>query len=332
MRLLPGLAVASILALAAGALAAPAEADTLKLRMSVESTPGAPTQYILGAFRDALNEEMGDDVEIEYFDSGTLGDEIVHMEQVRTGQLDVYPLGSDAVTLDPKWAVFDMPFLFPDRETVARVLDGEVGEELDRSMQDRAGLKVLGLGELGFRHITNNVRPIVTPEDLRGLKIRVPGSQTRIAAFQAFGANPVTMNIGELYLAMQQGVIDGQENPLSNVRAWSWFEVQKHLSMSSHVYTPVTLVMNLRRYESLTDEERAAVDSAARKAVEASRQYGADNDVKLVEELKQLSGGRMEFNDIDLAAFRAAADQVRPMIAEAAGAEFTDKVIAAAGN
>ena len=89
-----------------------AQAQPLKLRLSVESTPGAPTQHILASFRDALQTAFGDQVEIEYFDSGTLGDEIVHMQQVRTGQLDVIPIGSDAVQLDPKWAVFDIPFLF----------------------------------------------------------------------------------------------------------------------------------------------------------------------------------------------------------------------------
>ena len=99
-----------------------AAAADLKLRMSVESAPGAATQVMLAAFRDALQEEMGDAVEIEYFDGGTLGDEIVHMEQVRTGQLDVIPIGSDAVQLDSKWAIFDMPFLFPDRETASRIL------------------------------------------------------------------------------------------------------------------------------------------------------------------------------------------------------------------
>ena len=95
--------------------------EPIQVRMSVESAPGAATQVMLAAFRDALQEEMGDAVEIEYFDGGTLGDEIVHMEMVRTGQLDVIPIGSDAVELDSKWAIFDMPFLFPDRETaVAR--------------------------------------------------------------------------------------------------------------------------------------------------------------------------------------------------------------------
>ena len=319
------------LAVAMVAHAQPANAQ-LKLKISVESKPGSPTQYILGAFRDALKAEMGDKVAIEYFDSGTLGDEIVHMEQVRTGQLDVIPIGSDAVTLDPKWAVFDMPFLFPDRATVAKVLDGPIGEELDKSFQQKAGLKVLGLGELGFRHITNNVRPIKVPDDLKGLKLRVPGSKTRIMAFQKLGANPVTMNIGELYLGMQQGVVDGQENPLSNVRAWSWYEVQKYISMSSHVYTPVTLSMNLKRYQSLTPEQRAAVDKAAKAAVAASRKYGADNDAKLVKEITDLAKGKTAFNDVDKDAFKKASVPILDEIAKVAGEEFTKKVVAATGN
>ena len=108
--------------------------------MSVESAPGAATQVMLAAFRDALQEEMGDAVAIEYFDGGTLGDEIVHMEMVRTGQLDVIPIGSDAVQLDSKWAIFDMPFLIPDREAAAKILDGEIGEELSASMRESADL------------------------------------------------------------------------------------------------------------------------------------------------------------------------------------------------
>ena len=182
-----------------------AGAADLNLKMSVESAPGAATQVMLAAFRDALEEELGDAVAIEYFDGGTLGDEIVHMEMVRTGQLDVIPIGSDAVQLDAKWAVFDMPFLIPDRAVASKILDGEIGQQLTQSMRASADLQVLGFGEIGFRNITNNVRPVVTPADLRGLKLRVPGSKTRILAFEKLGATPVTMNIGELYLALQQG-------------------------------------------------------------------------------------------------------------------------------
>lgn len=320
-----------LLAVAAVSLlgASGAQAEVLKLRLSVESTPGASTQHMLASFRDFLKEELGDDVEIEYFDSGTLGDEIVHMQQVRTGQLDVIPIGSDAVQLDSKFAVFDIPFLFADRQAVAKVLDGDIGQQLDASFQKNAGLKVLGFGEIGFRNISNNVRPVRVPEDLKGLKLRTPGSKTRILSFKMLGASPIKMNIGEVYLAMQQGVVDGQENPLGNIRKWSWYEVQKYISMSHHVYTPITFVMNLERYNSLSDEQRAAVDRAAGKAVLASRQYGTDNDSKLLDEIKQLSKGKVEFNEIDQAAFQAAAKPIAVEIGKVAGEDFTKAVMTA---
>lgn len=309
--------------------AATAYAEPLKLRLSVESTPGASTQHMLASFRDALKAEMGNDVEIEFFDSGTLGDEIVHMQQVRTGQLDVIPIGSDAVQLDPKFAVFDIPFLFSSREQVAAVLDGPIGEELDKSLQEKAGLKVLGYGEIGFRHITNNVRPIVKPEDLQGVKLRTPGSKTRIMSFEMLGATPIKMNVGEIYLALEQGVIDGQENPFGNIRKWSWFEVQKYISISRHVYTPITFVMNLDRYEELTPEQRQKVDKAARVAVEKSRKYGADNDAKLEQEIRELAPN-VKFNDIDKKAFKEASKPIAKKIGAIAGEEFTDKFVAAA--
>ena len=303
--------------------------DALKLRLSVESTPGAATQHMLASFRDALKEELGDKVAIEFFDSGTLGDEIVHMQQVRTGQLDVIPIGSDAVQLDSKFAVFDIPFLFSDRDQVAAVLDGDIGAQLDKSFQENAGLKVIGFGEIGFRHISNNVRPVNTPDDLKGLKLRTPGSKTRLLSFELLGASPIKMNIGEVYLALQQGVIDGQENPLGNIRKWSWFEVQKYVSLSNHVYTPITLVMNLDRYNSLSDAQREAVLRAGQKAAEASRQYGIDNDAKLLDEIKTLSKGKVEFNDIDSAAFKEAAKPIAVEIGKIAGEDFTNSVMMA---
>jgi tripartite ATP-independent transporter DctP family solute receptor len=320
---LTGIGLVSLTALGVAAIDRAAAQEPLQLRMSVESAPGAATQVMLAAFRDVLQEELGDAVEIEYFDGGTLGDEIVHMEMVRSGQLDVVPIGSDAVQLDSKWAVFDMPFLFPDRETASRILDGEIGQQLTESMRESADLQVLGFGEIGFRNITNNVRPVVTPADLQGLKLRTPGSKTRILAFQKLGATPVTMNIGELYLALQQGTVDGQENPLGNIKAFSWNEVQKYLSLSGHVYTPVTLVMNGQRWDALSDEQKAAVDRAAAKAVEHSRQFGADNDATLLDEL----GKTMEVNEIDLTAFQEASKPIWDEIAPIAGEEFTQAVV-----
>ena len=286
------------------ATVAGAGAADLDLRMSVESAPGAATQVMLAAFRDALQEELGEAVAIEYFDGGTLGDEIVHMEMVRTGQLDVIPIGSDAVQLDAKWAIFDMPFLIPDREVAAKILDGEIGQQLTASMRESADLQVLGFGEIGFRNITNNVRPVVTPADLQGLKLRTPGSKTRILAFETLGATPVTMNIGELYLALQQGTVDGQENPLGNIKAFSWHEVQDYLSLSSHVYTPITLVMNGARWDGLADEHKAAV--AARRA-HGGRSTAASSAPTPTPRCSRSSSQSMEVNEIDLGAFQEAA-------------------------
>ena len=231
--------------------------------------------------------------------------------------------------LDSKFAVFDIPFLFSSREQVAAVLDGPIGAELDKSLQEKAGLKVLGFGEIGFRHITNNVRPIVKPEDLQGIKLRTPGSKTRILAFQKLGATPIKMNVGEIYLALEQGVIDGQENPFGNIRKWSWFEVQKYISISRHVYTPITFVMNLERYNSLTPGQKGQVDKAARTAVLQSRQYGADNDAKLEREIRDLAPN-VKFNDIDKAAFTKAAGPIAEEIGKISGADFTSRFVAAA--
>ena len=219
---------------------------------------------------------------------------------------------------------------FKDRVAVAKVFDGPIGRQLDESFQKSNGLKVLGFGEIGFRHITNNTRPVVVPADLKGLKLRTPGSPGRILAFEMLGANPISMNIGELYLAMQQGVIDGQENPLGNINKWKWYEVQKYISLSRHVYTPITFVMNLKKYNSLTSEQRAAVDRAALRAEGASRQYGADNDANLLEQIKAKSKGKVKFNNIDSAAFQKAAEPIAKEIAELVGDEaFVNAVLKA---
>lgn len=250
------------------------------------------------------------------------------MQMIRTGQIDVYPMGSDAVSLDGKWAIFDMPFLFSDRETVARLLDGDIGQAMRESMRASAGVEVLAFGELGFRVITNNVRPIVVPADLAGVKLRVPGSKARILAFSTFGAQPVSMNMGELYLGLQQGTVDGQENPLVAIKNRSFFEVQKFMSLSNHVYSPVTLVMNARKYDSLSDAQKAAVKAAAQEAADYTRNIGTAADAALLGELN----ASMEVNEIDLEAFKAASVPIWTAVGEMAGADFAAQVVAAASN
>lgn len=314
---------AAALVLAAGPISAQ---EPLTLRISGENPMTGLDLQMAQRFAENLEAELGDEFDHELFHTQALGDETVHLQMIRTGQIDVYPMGSDAVSLDPTWAIFDMPFLFSDRETIARLLDGEVGEQLRQSMREAAGLEVLAFGELGFRQITNNVRPIVVPADLEGVQIRVPGSPARILTFTELGAQPINMNFGELYLALQQGTVDGQENPLLAINNRSLYEVQDYLSMSNHVYSPVTLVMNAARYDSLTDEQKNVVKRAAQEAAEHTRQLGEEGDRTLLEELSQ----SMEVNEIDLAAFKEVARPIWDQVGEMAGQDLAQQVIEAA--
>jgi TRAP-type transport system periplasmic protein len=312
---------------AAGAAPVAAQ-ETLSLRVSGENPLVGLDLQMAQRFIEILQEELGDDFEHEFFHTEALGDEVVHMQMIRTGQIDVYPMGSDAIQLDPTWAIFDLPFVFKDRETVTRLLDGEVGERLRASMREKADLEVLAFGEIGFRQITNNVRPIVVPEDLQGVRLRVPGSRMRSLMFETYGASPVTMNLGELYLALQQGAFDGQENPLAGTVNRSFHEVQKYFSMSNHVYTPVTFVMNGEKFDSLSEEQKALVKRAALEAAQYTRELGAKADQDYLVMLQE--SDRNEVNEIDLAAFQAASEPVYAAIAEEAGAELTQQIRAAA--
>jgi TRAP-type transport system periplasmic protein len=310
------------------ATAGGAAAQELTLRISGENPPSGNDIKMAQKFADLLKEELGDDFEFELFDTQALGDENVHVQMIRTGQIDIYPMGSDAVKLDKKWAIFDMPFLFKDRDAASRLLDGEIGDELRKSMRESAGLEVLAFGELGFRQITNNVRPIVKPEDLKGIKLRTPGSETRVLSFEMLGASPITMNLGEVYLAMQQGTIDGQENPLITIKGRSFYEVNKYLSLSGHVYTPVTFVMNAAKYDSLSPEMQKLVKEKALEAAKYTRQLGAEADASLVDEMKQY----LQVNEIDKDAFVEASKPIWVKIGEIAGPDFTEQVVEAASQ
>jgi tripartite ATP-independent transporter DctP family solute receptor len=304
--------------------------EPLKLRISGENPLVGLDMQMAQRFDQLLEEELGDAYESEFFHTEALGDEVVHMQMIRTGQIDVYPMGSDAIQLDPTWAVFDLPFVFDNRETVARLLDGDVGEELRKSMREKAGLELLAFGEIGFRIITNNVRPIVVPGDLEGIRIRVPGSEMRSLMFQTYGAAPVTMNLGELYLALQQGTVDAQENPLAGTVNRSFHEVQKYFSISNHVYTPVTFVMNGAKYDSLTPEQQETVKRVALEAARYSRELGAKADEEFIVMLRE--NGKNELNEIDLAAFQEASAPVYEAIAEAAGADLVQRLRDAAAG
>ncbi|MFC5068662.1 TRAP transporter substrate-binding protein [Flaviflagellibacter deserti] len=320
-------ALLSAIVLSTCMLAGEASADALKLRVSSSSPPNSLDSVIAEKFNENLKTKLGDGLVLEYFHSGTLGDETVHAQQVRTGQIDVYPFGSDIVQMDKSFSVFDLPFLFKDRTVVAKVLDGDVGEKLRVSLREKAGLELLAFGEIGFRQMTNNVRPIKTPADFKGMKIRVPGSPTRVLMFKTFGASPVNMSFSEVYVALQSGTVDGQENPLVDIVGQSFNEVQKYLSISNHVYTPVTLTMNKAKFDSLTPEQKAAVKAAAHEAAVAVREIGTQKDQELIKQLRD--GGKIQIAEIEVDSFKKAAAPLYDAVGKIAGADLVKATLEA---
>lgn len=295
-----------------------------KLRLAVETTGRDPTNVMLGTFRDELEALAGDEVEIDYFEGGALGDEGALAELIRAGQVEVVSMGSDIVSLDSKFAVFDMPFMFADKAKARAAMDGELGEMLAKSLRETVDLQVIGYGELGFRVISNNKRPITKPEDLAGLKLRTPSNQGRIVAFQTLGAAPTPMPLGEAYVALRQGALDGQENPMSVIKEFSLFEVQKYISITNHVYTPITLTMNGRAWDALSPELQEKLKQAARKAGEATRAQSDESDVKLIDEFKAAG---VEINTVDASAFTAAAAPIAEKLSAVVTPEFMTKAL-----
>ena len=322
-RILASLALSFFAALLA---TGPVSADTVNLKLSVETPQGDPLNVMLRAFAESLGNRVGDQVSIEIFDGGVLGDEIAQMELVRAGEVDVVPMGSDVVEIDKHFAIFDMPFLFPDAATAHGALDGELGTLLADSLREAAGVEVLAFGELGFRVISNNRGPINTPDDLKGLKLRTPGSKTRILAFQELGAAPTPMNLGEVYLALKQGALDGQENPLSVVKEFSFFEVQKYISITRHVYTPITMTMHGKTWDSLSPELQEAAKAAAADAAAQTRRLSADSDASLVSEFEAQG---VAVNQADVESFKAVTGPIYEKIGEVAGPDFVEKALAA---
>jgi tripartite ATP-independent transporter DctP family solute receptor len=250
---------------------------------------------------------------------------------VRTGSIQICWIGMAFLSRTvPELEALSLPFLFTSREQAFRVADGPIGREIDRKMADK-GLTLLGFMELGARHVTNSKRPIRTLEDLKGLKIRLQPNETHLATFRALGANAVAMDVKELYPAMQQGVVDGQENPFAIIAANRYFEVQKYMSNTGHFFDFITIVAHRKTFEALPPAQQKAIrdgmDAAVRYQRERAklqetdsivtiRQRGVQYDEvspKLIADMRTATAGI-----VDDVRKRAGDDLVRRVLAEAA--------------
>jgi tripartite ATP-independent transporter DctP family solute receptor len=227
------------------------------------------------------------------------------MQRLRLGTIDLSLPSTVMSSVVPVFGLFEMPYLVQDRAHMARIRDEIVMPQMAPAAEAQ-GYTILGVWENGFRHITNNERPIVTPEDLSGIKLRVPGGEWRVRMFEAYGANPSPLALSEVFVALQTGVMDGQENPYAQIYPSRFYEVQTYLSNSRHVYTPAYLVAG-RTFGTLDPEVQEILRETAVEMQDVVYEMAAELEAELLE---QLTAEGMEVNDVDTEAFVAASQAV----------------------
>ncbi len=266
-------------------------------------------------------------VDWQLFPGAQLGRDDVILRGLKTGTHIAGMPGSWVAAVEPAFNLFEAPFMFSNRDQVKRVI-AAVHDELADKLAKNGIVLVGGIGELGFRQISNNVRPIVKPADLNGVKLRTPGNPFRLKTFRTFGANPTPMSFSEVYMALRQGVVDGQENPLASIWGGKLFEVQKYISLSNHVFTPTTILFSKKHWDSWPKDIRDAIEAAARKAIAFSFKFGEEKDQSLQAEM-QKGNPELKFNKIDVAAFKKVAAPLYADLEQQVGKDLWSKVTTA---
>ncbi|PIL19574.1 C4-dicarboxylate ABC transporter substrate-binding protein [Puniceibacterium antarcticum] len=314
---------------AAGAFVAagvPAFAQT-DVKIGYALAPDSHYGVAANKLEEVVKAETGDQFNFVHFPSSGLGGERDVIEGLQIGTVEATIVSSGTLAnFVPETGVFDIPFLFRDLTHARAVLDGPIGQEILAKFDD-VGMHGLAWGEQGFRHITNNRNPIHTPADVEGLKIRTMENPVHLAAFNAMGAAPTPMAWPEVISSLQQGVIDGQENPLSVIVSVKLNEVQKYLTLSGHVYSPAMLLVSKPFWDGLDDSQKAAFEKAAKEAVIAMRAYVDDVEKTGVETLK---GRGMEVNALspeEKAEFQSSIKSAYEGYYTTYGKDFVDSIV-----
>lgn len=301
----------------------------LKLAHGLAPAPNSHHGIAAAAWGKEISEQAGDRFTVQEFPASALGGEREMVEGVLLGTIDMAVVSSGTLSnFVPAIGVFDVPFLFRDADHARLVMDGPIGDELLGAFEG-SGLVAVGWGEQGFRHITSNKGPIRKPADLLGQKIRTMENPVHLTAFQALGAAPTPMAWPEVMGALQQGTIDGQENPLAVIVSAKLAGVQKHATLSGHVYSPSLFLVSEKRWNQLSPEEREIFRNGARRGVSEMRAFVDAITVSGVETLKADGMEIAELTPEEHAAFRDGLADAYVGYRETFGADLIDRIIAA---
>jgi len=309
---------------------ATAGAAPLEIKVGHVGGPGSLFEVSCNEFARIANAKLGSKAKVVVYGSSQLGKDKEMVQKLKLGTID-FALPSTVMSSESDlFGLFEMPYLVKDRAHMHRIEQKIFWSKLAPAA-DAKGLKILAVWENGFRQITNNKHPINTPADLKGIKLRTPKGEWRVKMFQTYGANPSPMALSEVFVALQTGVMDGQENPLVQIYSQKFQEVQKYLSMTGHVYTPAYLTTGKKHWETLPADVRKILEDAARETQAFVYKSAEKFDNDLVDKMKAAG---MKVNEVDKAAFVKASKPVYDLFGEKVpgGKELINESLALSGK
>ena len=309
-----------------GLFSAPVRAQPLELKLGHVGGPGSLFEVSANEFAKRANAKLGNKAKVVVYGSSQLGSDKEMLQKLKLGTLDMSLPSTVMSSESDLFGLFEMPYLVKDRAHMKRIEKKLFWSKLEPSVEAK-GLKILAVWENGFRQITNNVRPIVVPADLKGIKLRTPKGEWRVKMFKAYGANPSPMALSEVFVALQTGAMDGEENPLVQIYSQKFQEVQKYLSLSDHVYTPAYLTVGLKHWETLPPDVRKILEQTAREVQPFVYKSAERFDNELLAKMKAAG---MKVNKVDKAAFVKASKPVYEEFGKEVkgGKELVDEALA----
>lgn len=300
-----------------------AQAQTRTIKFANQNAKGHPIVLGMEKFAQLVEQKSGGRMKVQVFPGGALGSDQANVSALQGGTLEMASMNSGIfASLAKEFAIYDFPFLFGSPKEADAVVDGPFGQNLHKKLEDK-GLVGLAYYELGFRHITNSRRPITKVEDIAGLKLRVIPNPINVDWVSALGANPTPLPFPELYAALEQKAVDGQENPVATIKGAKLFEVQKHITLTNHQYNPQSVVISKRFWDSLAPADRKILQDAATESVGYQR---TQSRAALQAGLEDLRKGGMQVSELPPAEVAKLRDKMKPVIAKHSASVGEDTV------
>ena len=290
-----------------------AQAQTRTIKFANQNAKGHPIVLGMERFAELVEKKSGGKLKVQVFPGGTLGSDQANISALQGGTLEMAAMNSGIfASLVKEFAIYDFPFLFGTPHEADAVVDGPFGQNLHRKLEDK-GLVGLAYYELGFRELTNSKRPVKTVDDIAGLKLRVIPNPINIDWVKALGANPTPLPFPELYSALEQGAVDGQENPVATIKGAKLYEVQKYMTLTNHQYNPQSVVVSKKFWDSLSPADRKVLQEAA---TESAAYQRTQSRAQLQAGMEDLRKGGMQITELPPAEIAKLREKMKPVIAK----------------